>query len=83
MFFASTYTADYPYNPTPGDHPGEEGVSFHRDGDRLAADYYGGSGAVTVRRCGRRSAGAAPPSRRLLQRHQLCGSWSGGSTTRA
>ena len=52
MFFASTYTADYPYNPTPGDHPGEEGVAFHRDGDRLAADYYGGSGAVTVRRAG-------------------------------
>ena len=52
MFFASTYTADYPYNPTPGDHPGEEGVGVHRDGDRLVADYYGGSGAVTVRRAG-------------------------------
>jgi hypothetical protein len=52
MFFASTYTADYPYNPTPGDHPGEESVGFHRDGDRLVADYYGGSGAVTVRRAG-------------------------------
>jgi len=52
MFFASTYTADYPYNPTPGDHPGEEGVEFHRDGDRLVADYYGGKGVVTVRLAG-------------------------------
>jgi hypothetical protein len=52
MFFAQTYTADYPYNPTPGDHPGEERVDFHRDGDRLVADYYGGRGTVTVRLAG-------------------------------
>jgi hypothetical protein len=52
MFFASTYVADYPYNPTPGDHPGEESVGFDREGDRLVAGYYGGKGAVTVHLAG-------------------------------
>ncbi len=52
MFFASTYTSDLPYNPTPGDHPGAETVAFHRDGDRLVADYNGGEGAITVHREG-------------------------------
>lgn len=53
MFFPSTYEPDFPYNAFPGEHPGAETVGFHREGDRLVPDFYGGSGPVNIRRAGK------------------------------